>query len=512
MSKNTYDFAIIGSGLSGLECAYILASEGYKVIVVEKNRQFGGSMQVFSRNRRLFDTGMHYIGGLDKGQNTYRFFKYFGIIDKVKFKPLDKNGFDLIKIKGNPKYYAYGNGYENFKQILLKDFPEEEKALDLYIAKIQAITKEFPMYNLEDALSPDYYSKPFLAESTTSFLESITQNKTLQTVLAGNAMLYAGVRNETPIYVHALIINSYIESAYRCEGGGSKIAIHLVKEIKKMGGVVLNNTAITHSTFQDNKLYSIKSAQDEEFIAQKFIFNTSPLQMLKIVGENKFRKAYVNRLKKLKNTISSFSLHLSFKPNTVKYKNHNIYYYRTEDGAWLAQDYKVSQWPHSFLISMPCNKKNEEYTNAMSVICYMDYSEVKKWENSFRTDSEGKQRNESYQKWKKQKENELIAVLEKELFPGIKEHIIGSESSTPLTYRDYIGSFDGNSYGTAKDFRSPIKSFINPKTKIPNVYLTGQYINLHGILGVTVSAFITCFEFIDRKYLVKKIKESNQEK
>ena len=84
MENKKYDVVIIGSGLGGLACAYILAKEGYKVCVLEKNRQYGGSLQIFSRDKVIFDTGIHYIGGLDKGQNLYNYFKYFDLIDKLK--------------------------------------------------------------------------------------------------------------------------------------------------------------------------------------------------------------------------------------------------------------------------------------------------------------------------------------------------------------------------------------------------------------------------------------------
>ena len=62
-----YDVVIIGSGLSGLQCAYILSKEGFSVCLVEKQRILGGCLQTFSRCGTVFDTGMHYIGGLDEG-------------------------------------------------------------------------------------------------------------------------------------------------------------------------------------------------------------------------------------------------------------------------------------------------------------------------------------------------------------------------------------------------------------------------------------------------------------
>lgn len=52
--KIVYDIAIIGGGFSGMCCAYILAKEGYKVALVEKNIQLGGSLQIFSRDKKNF--------------------------------------------------------------------------------------------------------------------------------------------------------------------------------------------------------------------------------------------------------------------------------------------------------------------------------------------------------------------------------------------------------------------------------------------------------------------------
>ena len=34
-----YDFVIIGGGFAGMSCAYILAKEGHKVALIEKNIQ-----------------------------------------------------------------------------------------------------------------------------------------------------------------------------------------------------------------------------------------------------------------------------------------------------------------------------------------------------------------------------------------------------------------------------------------------------------------------------------------
>ncbi|MBQ0740648.1 all-trans-retinol 13,14-reductase, partial [Aquimarina celericrescens] len=83
-------------------------------------------------------------------------------------------------------------------------------------------------------------------------------------------------------------------------------------------------------------------------------------------------------------------------------------------------------------------------------------------------------------------------------------------TSTPLSYRDYIGSNKGSMYGYVKDVNKPMHSFISPRTKIENLMFTGQSLNMHGILGVTISAVITCSEIIGKDYLLDKILEANK--
>lgn len=94
--KEQYDVVIAGSGLGGLVSALILAKEGHSVCVLEKNNQYGGNLQTFVRDKTIFDTGVHYISGLSEGQNLYQYFKYLGIMDDLKLKKLDEDGFDII--------------------------------------------------------------------------------------------------------------------------------------------------------------------------------------------------------------------------------------------------------------------------------------------------------------------------------------------------------------------------------------------------------------------------------
>ena len=88
---------IIGSGLGGLECGYILAKHGMKVTVLEQSDQTGGCLQTFVRGRALFDTGFHYAGGLGDGEPLNILFRYFGLMD-LPWVRMDPDCFDEVVI------------------------------------------------------------------------------------------------------------------------------------------------------------------------------------------------------------------------------------------------------------------------------------------------------------------------------------------------------------------------------------------------------------------------------
>jgi all-trans-retinol 13,14-reductase len=93
------------------------------------------------------------------------------------------------------------------------------------------------------------------------------------------------------------------------------------------------------------------------------------------------------------------------------------------------------------------------------------------------------------------------------IFPNIEDAIERISSSTPLTIRDYTGSKDGSLYGIEKDCNNMIISHIVPRTKINNLYLTGQNINLHGMIGVALSAILTAGEFVGVNTIINKIND-----
>jgi all-trans-retinol 13,14-reductase len=499
-----YDVVIVGSGLGGLACGAILAREGYSVCILEKNKQIGGGLQTFVRKKVIFDSGVHYVGGLEKGQNLYQLFRFLGIMDKLKIRRMDEDCFDTILFDGDPVEYKYAQGYDRFIKSMIEQFPDEEEAIRKYCDKILEVCDVFPLYNLR---SGSFLEKAGVLElDAQSFIESLTQNKKLQSVLAGSNLLYAGQSYKTPFYVHALVINSYIESSWRFIDGGSQIGRFLAREIISREGVILKHIDVRKLEEENGEIKFAEAVDGKRYFGKTFISNVHPQQTLEMVASDRIKKAYRSRINGLENSISTLTLNIVLKKKTIKYSNRN-YYAFSEIDVWTISNHTDENWPRGYAMFYTPDRDEQQYADAVTLMTYMRFDEVDQWRDTHNTVAREDDRGEEYESFKQTKAEKLLNLVYQR-FPELKEAIDTYYISTPLTLRDYLGTADGSLYGITKDHRDPMKTFISPRTKIPNLLLTGQNLNMHGVLGVTVSAVLTCSQILDGEYLIEKIRNA----
>lgn len=491
-----FDFVIIGSGIGGLVSGIILAKEGYSVCMLEKNHHAGGNLQAFKREGLTFSTGLHYIGSLDEGQTLHRFFKYLGVLPDLKLKKLDTDGFDRIIFGEEETQYKLAQGWAHFKDSLKEQFPGEKRAIDNYVATINASIKSIPLYDLETASSFNLDVKT-LNRCTMSYLESITQNIRLQHVLAGGNSVYHGAAHRTPLYLHSCIRNSFVSSAWKVTGGSDHLTDVLLQQLTNHGGMIETDAEVTGFSVVNDKIDGVILKDGRKVFGKNFISNMHPAATLNLSGLEKIRNGYRLRIEGLENSAGFFTLYLVFKENFFRYLNHNLFQYYSDD--YFNDRLPEKEWPHSFVVYTPFYEEGQQYTRTASIISFMHNEECRKW-----NDLEPDQRGQDYYDFRDMRAERLLDAVEKR-YPGIRKGIEKYYVSTPLTFKDFTGSPEGSGYGILKDCKDPLRSIVLPKTKIPNLYFTGQNLNIHGILGTTTSAFITCSEFIGFKNLVNKI-------
>jgi all-trans-retinol 13,14-reductase len=499
-----YDFLIIGGGIGGLICGCILSKEGYKVCILEKHYTLGGGLHVFKKHDKIFETGIHYVSGFLHGQVLSKLFSYLDVLDNVKFKSLDNEAFDIMHIGEDNQIYKLGSGEENFINGLSLHFPEERENLKRYVESIKALSKKFYLFNLEPRETEMFSMDDELIQPVGKYIDQFFRNEKLKRIIAWNNSLYAGSYERTPAFVHILITKFYIEGATRFVDGSQQLADNMVNLIKSAGGEIFTSCDVNHIDVSEKEIKRILTKDGRIFEATNYISAIHPAITLEMIDPDQIQKSYRNRISSLKNTTSAFSLFITFKKKKFHYFNHNYYYTASYDAIWEAARYTKETWPSGLMMLTPPNSNNDGFAEKMIVNCIMNFDDVLKWEHT-----KSGNRGADYLAFKKECTVKIMSIL-KGIFPDIEDAVEYITASTPLTIRDYTGSKYGSLYGIEKDCNNMINSHIVPRTKIKNLYLTGQNINLHGIIGVALSAILTAGEFVGVNNLINKINSEYQ--
>lgn len=495
---------IIGGGLGGLFCGAFLAKNGIEVTVLEKNAIIGGGLQCFKRNNTFFETGIHTIGGFKPNQTLYKICDYLGIINELKFHHINNTCMDEIRILDSGKVYHIPSGKDAFTKKLCEYFPNESQNIKAYVKEIFELSEEVPLFNLkENRKIIDSHSEKFFW-SVDRFISHFVQDQELRHILAYMSPLYGGVPGHTPVYIHSLINVLYINGASRFMGGSQQLANALKRVIENNAGNVISNIEVTGCNIHDSRIYKLHTNRNLDFKADYFISAICPSHMLNLFPNGALGKLYEKRIKEIPYTYSAFSVFIKFKPKSFKFISHTCHIHNTLNDIWGPDSNITNSEPSSLYYLTPADKPNQLFASRMIIINLMNFKEVEQWANSVTG-----HRCNDYYLWKKQRESKIIKILER-IYPGFINLIDSIESASPLTIRDFYHSKDGSLYGFQKDCEDFFLSQLSIKTKLKNLFLTGQNVNLHGICGVPLTAISTAENILGTNSILNQF--SNNEK
>lgn len=487
---------IIGSGLGGLSCGYILQKNGYDVTILEQGVQIGGCLQCFSRRGAKFETGMHFIGSAASGQTMDRIMRYFNLTDDVKLSALDTSAYNTVSLSG--ERFCFPNGREAFIEQMSAYFPKEKDALREYINIVNRIASASALNSLTSENRDQAANTEYQMRSMNSVLDELFADKMLRNVLAGDLPLYSAELDKTPFSQHAFIMDFYNQSAFRVEGGSDSIAFSLVKNIENMGGKVLAKKKVVKIHCDDTHATGVETADEQLYPADYVISTVHPNRMLEMLDTRLIRPAFRARINNIPQTAGCFALYVKFKENAMPYMNTNYYGYNGIS-PWNCEHYTDEDWPKGFLYMHMCHKDKAQWAKSGVVLSYMNMDEVLRWKGL----PIGR-RGDDYEAFKRKHAERLIAEVEKHQ-PGFASSIESYYTSTPLTYIDYTGTEGGSMYGIAKDINLGPSGRVPYRTKVPNLLLAGQNVNSHGMLGVIVGTIVTCSELVPAETIYRQI-------
>ncbi len=461
------DIIIIGSGLGGLEVALTMAREGRRVIILERQHQPGGCMQSYRRGKLHLDTGFHYVGGLEAGGQLHDAFVSHGLMD-LPWMRMDKDCFEEIHIGG--RTFRWPQGTKEFINAMKGYFPHEEKGLGLYNELLEC-TDELWMQRT----------------NAWEYLNSIISDPLLIQVLSAPATCKMELRKESlPLFTFVHGTAPFIQSSWRLQGDGNLIVGRLLEQIRACGGEVLTDKDVISLQENDGRITKAVCSDGTEYEADYFVSNAHPAVICALVGESVLmKKVFRRRMSMQPNTFGLFTLHLQLRCGALPYFNHNKLVF-IEENCWdmaIDKTLKVK----GVMVSARKPEKGEHTIN-IDILTPMLWETVAEFDGTKLF-----HRPKAYREMKAEVVRQCMEIAETAI-PGLRDMVLNSWSSTPLTYRDYNLTPEGSAFGFRKDYANPVMTIVSPKTQIPNLFMTGQSLMLHGLHGVTMTAAYTCQE------------------
>jgi phytoene dehydrogenase-like protein len=284
-----YDAIVVGAGLGGVVCGALLAKQGLKIIVIDKNSRVGGKQMGISSNG--FKSEMWPTYGIPKEYGPFvDAFRELGIESKLDLIP-GSNCLMYRQPKGKwiPTVNPAGKVDVDATLNMFKAWQLNEKETEAAVG----ILAEMAMMTPEqiDALN-DVSVQQWLArhgdvpQALSSFL-----------AVQSNVMA-TGLYELVAIWELAKIMQIFAGST-NCfpRGGYSKLVNDIVDVLKANGGEVKLRARVERILVEDGKAVGVVT-KDRVYKAPIVVSNAGiQPTVLKLVGEEYFDRAYVNYVK-----------------------------------------------------------------------------------------------------------------------------------------------------------------------------------------------------------------------
>lgn len=507
MEPLRYDTVIVGGGIAGLTSAAYLARAGQKILLIEKNEEFGGLVNTFTSNGFHFEAG---VRALESAGIILPMLEDLNIrLETVRSKV-------SVGIEDKILHIENLKSIQEYRNLLVELYPDSETDVDKFIRAMRKIMKLLDvLYGIENPIFKDlkrdrkYILKtllPWLPKFIFTVgkinklnypyeicLEQLIKNQSLRDIIGQHFF------KATPSFFALSYFSLYLDYFYPV-GGVGKITAALVDKIRQYNGELQPDTTIKevfageqYVVDQNNKKYYFKNliwASD-----LKTLYNSAHLNGLKPEVKDKV-EVVKEKIMVGKGSESVFSLYLEVDLPLSYFGNiaHGHFFYtpsrsglgninRSELNSMLnnwqnIEKTEVHSWFDRFLtkntfeISIPGLKDQNlvpKNKTGLIVSFIVEYELFKKLEESG-----------WYSDFRKEIENKIIAILTESVYPELKNNIENQFSFTPISIKSRIGSTDGSIVGWSFENSIPVvhkiqKSDRSVLTPWPNIFQAGQW-------------------------------------
>ncbi|MCB2220620.1 MAG: FAD-dependent oxidoreductase [Bacteroidetes bacterium] len=507
MGTVKYDTIIVGGGIAGLTSAVYLARAGQKILLIEKNKEFGGLVNTFKRDGFHFEAG---VRALESAGIILPMLEDLGIeLDIVRSKVSVGIENEILSIEDI-------NSISEYRNLLLRLYPESEEEINNFIKTMRKIMKHLDvLYGIENPVFKDlkkdkgYIFKkllPWLPKfiftvgkinrlnmPIEDYLEKIIKNPSLRDIISQH--FFKG----TPTFFALSYFSLYLDYFYPV-GGVGKLAEVIRDKILEFNGELKSSTTIKEIYAQNQYIVddkNIKYQYDNLIWAAdlKTFYNILHTEDLAEKIKSEFERTRVKMLESYGGE-SVFTLYLEVGQPLEYFKNiaHGHFFYtpskiglgkihRSELSAML-KNWKntdktdVFNWLDRFLklntyeISIPGLKDPDLVPENKTGVIVSFLADYALFENILEDGW--------YDEFIKKIETTIINILSNSAYPEIKDKILNRFSFTPISIKNRTGSSEGAIVGWTFEKPVPVLNKIQKADKailtpIPTIFQAGQW-------------------------------------
>ncbi|UCG63526.1 MAG: NAD(P)/FAD-dependent oxidoreductase [Deltaproteobacteria bacterium] len=452
-----YQAIVIGSGAGGLSAALTLSRRGSSVLLLEAMPSFGGYLNPFRRKPYTFNTGLHYLGELGKGEPFWSLLDTLGISDKVSFVELDPDGFDRYIF---PDYeFRFCKGKERFRERLMRDFPKEERGIKRFFNVFDKIMKamdasmsqEGGLFSMLGFLLKHPSMIKYSRIPYQKLLDEVTSDRRLQAVLNAHCGTYGLPPARASVIIPLSVWSHYLAGAYYPKGGSGAFRDAFLNALKSNGAEMKSRSRVVRIEKRGNE-FQIETEAGEKYTARVVISDVDPVLTLgKLVDPQMVPSKVQNKVKRLRPSVGAFWAFIGTDLDlpSLGITDANIHHYDDFDLNKIYDTLNASTLPEGvpgyFLTSPSMKDPNGGHApqnhHTVEIFTFIDYSHFERWANS-----PSMKRGEEYERFKEQMGQRLVKAAERYI-PGLSEHMKHIEYATPLSNEYWVNAVRGGCYG-----------------------------------------------------------------
>lgn len=487
-----YDVIVIGSGMGGLTAATLLARlHGKKVLVLERHFRAGGFTHVFARKGGWhWDVGVHYVGEM-QAQSAARQLLDVVTGGAVQWQPMPEV-YDHLVFPGFE--FPLRAGKENFRADLLARFPHEAAAIHRYFADVERAASYINVLGMRGAAPALVVrlvealrgrARKLALRTTADWLNEHVRDEQLRAVLGARWGDFGLPPAQSAFLAHAVIARHYFEGGYYPVGSSARIAEGAAEVLHEHGGAVRVRAEVERILVENGRAVGVRLQTGEELRAKVIISNAGARNTFLRLVPDEVPLPFRDELRATPPSMGTLTLFLGLRDSaaTLGLKGENYWLHDALDHdamAARAGELAHGHVPHLYL-SFPSLKDPQARAHTAEVITSIDASVFERW-----TGSRWKKRGEDYEALKAQLCETLLAAVERR-FPGFRALVAYAELATPLTTETFTAHPRGEIYGlpaTPERFRRP---YLQPRTPLPGLFLTGADALMLGVVGAAMA-------------------------